>query len=304
MPEIPPPVAPRTDLRTGLFWIAFGACVVFGSWRMDRLDQQGASLHTAPGLWPGIVGLLLAFLGGVLAWRAAATRPRDRLADRSRGRHRLVSRSRFALAAAMFFGYAILLVGHGLPFWIGTALFVTAFVYVFRRADRLWRGAPGSNGGDVMLARGLRRGHRPRRVVDVRGALLRAVAVASTRCSTDCLPSVIRWRRSSTRCRSASFSPSSLVGVIIGALPGLTATMGVALMTTLTIKMPPEPGAAGADLHLCGRHLRRLALGDPAQHSRARPRRRRRASTDTRSPSRDWPAARWASRRRARCSAR
>lgn len=31
---------------------------------------------------------------------------------------------------------------------------------------------------------------------------------------------------------------SSLVGVIVGALPGLTATMGVALMTTLTIKMP------------------------------------------------------------------
>jgi putative tricarboxylic transport membrane protein len=31
---------------------------------------------------------------------------------------------------------------------------------------------------------------------------------------------------------------SSLVGVIIGALPGLTATMGVALMTTVTIKMP------------------------------------------------------------------
>ncbi len=31
---------------------------------------------------------------------------------------------------------------------------------------------------------------------------------------------------------------SSLVGVIIGALPGLTATMGIALMTTLTIKLP------------------------------------------------------------------
>lgn len=31
---------------------------------------------------------------------------------------------------------------------------------------------------------------------------------------------------------------SSLVGVIVGALPGLTATMGVALMTTLTIKLP------------------------------------------------------------------
>jgi putative tricarboxylic transport membrane protein len=32
---------------------------------------------------------------------------------------------------------------------------------------------------------------------------------------------------------------ASLVGVVIGALPGLTATMGVALMTTLTLKMPP-----------------------------------------------------------------
>jgi putative tricarboxylic transport membrane protein len=33
---------------------------------------------------------------------------------------------------------------------------------------------------------------------------------------------------------------ASLVGVIIGALPGLTATMGLALMTTLTIKLPPD----------------------------------------------------------------
>ncbi|MDP3082993.1 MAG: tripartite tricarboxylate transporter permease [Rubrivivax sp.] len=33
---------------------------------------------------------------------------------------------------------------------------------------------------------------------------------------------------------------SSLVGVVIGALPGLTATMGLALMTTLTIKLPAD----------------------------------------------------------------
>src|SRR5829696_8521523 len=32
---------------------------------------------------------------------------------------------------------------------------------------------------------------------------------------------------------------SCLVGFVIGALPGLTATMGVALMTTLTIKLQP-----------------------------------------------------------------
>jgi putative tricarboxylic transport membrane protein len=33
---------------------------------------------------------------------------------------------------------------------------------------------------------------------------------------------------------------SSFVGIVIGALPGLTATMGVALMTTLTLKMQPS----------------------------------------------------------------
>jgi putative tricarboxylic transport membrane protein len=35
---------------------------------------------------------------------------------------------------------------------------------------------------------------------------------------------------------------ASFVGIVIGALPGLTATMGVALMTTLTLKM--QPGTA------------------------------------------------------------
>ena len=42
----------------------------------------------------------------------------------------------FALAAAMFFVYALLLVGRGLPFWLGTALFVTAFVFLFQHAQR------------------------------------------------------------------------------------------------------------------------------------------------------------------------
>ena len=34
----------------------------------------------------------------------------------------------------MFFVYALLLVGRGLPFWLGTALFVTAFVFLFQYA--------------------------------------------------------------------------------------------------------------------------------------------------------------------------
>jgi hypothetical protein len=137
--------SPRRDLQGGVAWTALGCVVVVLSWQMDRMEQQGATLHTAPGLWPGIVGALLAALGGVLmlrswrralrvGWDAAETDPTD-----------YAPLPGFALAATMFFVYALLLVGRGLPFWLGTALFVTSFVFLFQYA---LRGAAGK------LARG------------------------------------------------------------------------------------------------------------------------------------------------------
>ena len=133
-------------------WIALGAVIVFESWRMDRMTQQGADLYTAPGLWPGVIGLLIALLGGILAWRSlrrAKAASWDAVADDDA---HYAPQAQFALAAAMFFGYAILLVGHGLPFWLGTALFVTAYVFVFRRAARLAGERTGSTRVDATLA--------------------------------------------------------------------------------------------------------------------------------------------------------
>ena len=131
-----PTADPGSDLRSGLVWIALGALVVFGAWRMDRLEQQGAPIYSAPGLWPGVVGLLLALLGGALVWRAHR-RSRDAAAATLKEADAgLVPPRQFALAAAMFFAYAVLLVGRGLPFWLGTSLFVTVYVLVFRRAHR------------------------------------------------------------------------------------------------------------------------------------------------------------------------
>jgi putative tricarboxylic transport membrane protein len=126
------PSSPRRDLQGGFVWTAFGSVIVLLSWQMDRMTQQGATPHTAPGLWPGIVGTLLATLGGALmlrswlrarriGWDAAAADDTD-----------YATRSSFALAAGMFFVYALLLVGRGLPFWLATALFVTTFVFLFQ----------------------------------------------------------------------------------------------------------------------------------------------------------------------------
>jgi hypothetical protein len=126
------PSSPRRDLTGGVVWTALGCAIAVLSWQMDRMTQQGATPHTAPGLWPGIVGTLLAALGGVLmlrswqraqriGWNAAATDDTD-----------YAPPSSFALATGMFFVYALLLVGRGLPFWLSTMLFVTTFVFLFQ----------------------------------------------------------------------------------------------------------------------------------------------------------------------------
>jgi putative tricarboxylic transport membrane protein len=128
--------SPRHDLIGGLVWTAFGCLVAVLSWQMDRMTQQGATLHTAPGLWPGIVGALLALLGGALVLRSWQRAQRIGWEAAPLDDTNYAPLGSFALAAAMFFVYALLLVGRGLPFWLGTALFVTAFVFLFQYAQR------------------------------------------------------------------------------------------------------------------------------------------------------------------------
>jgi len=125
-------VAPRGDLGCGIVLALVGAMIVIASWQMDRMEQQGATLYTAPGLWPGIIGLLIVVLGAALAWRSLARARASSWDAHAADDTELDARSRFALAVILFFVYAVLLVGHGIPFWIATTLFVATYVYVFR----------------------------------------------------------------------------------------------------------------------------------------------------------------------------
>ena len=130
------PSSPRRDFVGGAVWAAFGCLVTVLSWQMDRMAGQGATLHTAPGLWPGIIGSVLAVLGGALmlrSWRRAAHIGWD-AAEKDETEY--APAQSFALAVALFLIYALLLVGRGLPFWLGTSLFVTAFVFVFQFGQR------------------------------------------------------------------------------------------------------------------------------------------------------------------------
>jgi hypothetical protein len=133
----------RADLIIGLILVAFGVLVVSEAANMPRYANIGANPVTAPGLVPGILGGILAFLGLVMALRAALALR----AGRSSGApleptevfgvdatidavppsyvpeppH--ASRRRLAIMFTMSLLFAAVAVGR-LPFWLATFLFV------------------------------------------------------------------------------------------------------------------------------------------------------------------------------------
>jgi hypothetical protein len=123
---------PRADLKDAIFWIALGVATLVGSVAMDRLESQNIEPVTAPGLLPGLLGICLILLGGILglrSWRrgAFAQAPQAVSAD---ARER---RLRVAVAVALCAGYSVVLVGHGIPFWLASAVYVSVSILVFRR---------------------------------------------------------------------------------------------------------------------------------------------------------------------------
>lgn len=124
--------SPRSDLIDALGWMVFGAALLISSWRMDRLESQNINPVTVPGLLPGLLGLVMLGLGivlGLRSWRRgamaqAATRPTE--LQRS-------ERLRIWVVVGLCAGYSVLLVGHGLPFWLASAIYVTASILVLQR---------------------------------------------------------------------------------------------------------------------------------------------------------------------------
>jgi putative tricarboxylic transport membrane protein len=117
----------RVDLASAAAWIALAGAILHASWTMDRLERHGATLHTAPALVPGLLGLVLFVLGlllGVRAIRAGALR------DGRVNPSLLQGWGGTALVLALCLGYAVGLVGRT-PFWLATFVFVTAFIATF-----------------------------------------------------------------------------------------------------------------------------------------------------------------------------
>ena len=128
-----PPGSRGTDVADALGWLLLGTAIVAASLVMDRLESQDVPPFAAPGLLPGLLGIGLLLGGGVLLARSlrhgshgiTAVAPRE-------------PRSRAALVIALCVLFGGVLVGHGLPFWMAAAVFVTATILLLqpRQAQR------------------------------------------------------------------------------------------------------------------------------------------------------------------------
>jgi hypothetical protein len=126
---------PRSDFKDGVGWLALGLATLVGSITMDRLEQQNINPVTVPGLLPGLLGIAMMLLGGVLtlrSWRRGAF-TRQAIGETPDDREQ---RKRVWIAVALCSGYAVVLVGHGIPFWLASSIYVTVSILVFQRISR------------------------------------------------------------------------------------------------------------------------------------------------------------------------
>jgi len=123
-----------SDLRAGAGWVVLGVAVLIGSITMDRLEKQDINPYTIPGLLPGLLGIVFILLGvilGVRSWRRGGA---------TRGGARLVVDGaivrRLLVLIALILVYSVFLVGHGMPFWLASALFVTVSIVALQQPQR------------------------------------------------------------------------------------------------------------------------------------------------------------------------
>lgn len=123
---------PRADFLFSLVLITIGMAAAVEAWRMPRFENLGVHPMTAPGLTPGLLGLIVAALGVMLlhgavragGWRRSPQPSTDQAADRRTTVRRVV------LTLVLTLGYAAGLVGH-MPFRLATGIFVFLFVALF-----------------------------------------------------------------------------------------------------------------------------------------------------------------------------
>jgi Tripartite tricarboxylate transporter TctB family len=132
----------RSDFLSAIGWMGLGIAILIGSVTMDRLEKQGINPYTIPGLLPGLLGIAMTILGALLALRSWRPRLLASTARAAPPDH--AGQKRLLLVLGLCLGFGVGLVGHGLPFWLAAAIFVTVAILSLQYQSRTSSGANSS----------------------------------------------------------------------------------------------------------------------------------------------------------------
>jgi hypothetical protein len=124
-----------SDRVFGLGWTALGLAIAVESWRMDRLEAQHINPWTVPGLVPGLLGVVLAVFGLILALRrplAAGSEAPEGKAEEGKA----AEPWRVGLALLLTLGFGIGVLGTGVPFWLAAGGFLFLAILLFEWPER------------------------------------------------------------------------------------------------------------------------------------------------------------------------
>ena len=124
----------RSDFLSALGWMGLGVAILIGSVTMDRLEKQDINPYTIPGLLPGLLGIAMTILGGLLALRS--WRPHLLACPVSGAPVNRAEQKRLLLVLGLCLAFGVGLVGHGLPFWLAAAIFVTVAILSLQYQQR------------------------------------------------------------------------------------------------------------------------------------------------------------------------
>jgi len=130
------PLPPRVDLWTGAAFLALGLAILALAVQMPTFKEQKGEIYTAPGLVPGIYGLVISALS---VWLIVRSRQRSRAGELVQSEAADGSSNlRLAMAAALGLIFCVGLIGR-MPFWAAASTFVTAFIALFEwRSGDAW----------------------------------------------------------------------------------------------------------------------------------------------------------------------
>ena len=120
----------RSDIWGGVAWVTFGSVILVEALRMDRFTSMGATVYTMPGFVPGMIGVVVMVLGLVLALRGWRRLKTSSSSLESVAPAAPIINGRIGFTILLTLVYAGGLIGR-VPFWLGTALFVGTFTWLF-----------------------------------------------------------------------------------------------------------------------------------------------------------------------------